>query len=317
MPGYSAAVLERVRNPQRVGTLPESAEVGTGEAGSLGRRTIARIQVRVQDGRIVEARFKVFGCSAAIAATGLVTEWLEGASLEDARRFTAERAWSIWPCRRSGRTWPASRWTPRGRRCAMRREGGTARRSRSPRARRGHHAPVVETARPAAAAHRHQGRRLLGLRYTFAFDGAPRATRPNLRGTGRREGVRGPAEPQAAGRHGPRLRRGQPDGHEFHSATRTRRARAAAARSFSTPRTLDPKPRRPQNLQDIAPKGLNEDIVRLISAKKDEPEWLLEWRLKAYRAWLKMTEPTWPNVNYDPIDYQAISYYSAPKRRRS
>ncbi len=68
--------------------------------------------------------------------------------------------------------------------------------------------------------------------------------------------------------------------------------------------------------QDIAPKGLNEDIVRLISSKKDEPEWLLEWRLKAFRVWLKMTEPTWQNVRYDPIDYQAISYYAAPKERK-
>jgi len=87
---YSAAVLERVRNPQRVGVLPESPEVGTGEAGSLDSGTLARIQVRVQRGRIVEARFKVFGCSAAIAATSLVTEWLEGGSLEDAGRMTAE-----------------------------------------------------------------------------------------------------------------------------------------------------------------------------------------------------------------------------------
>ena len=68
--------------------------------------------------------------------------------------------------------------------------------------------------------------------------------------------------------------------------------------------------------QDIAPKGLNEDIVRLISSKKDEPEWLLEWRLKAFRVWLKMTEPTWQNVRYDPIDYQAISYYAAPKEKK-
>jgi Fe-S cluster assembly protein SufB len=68
--------------------------------------------------------------------------------------------------------------------------------------------------------------------------------------------------------------------------------------------------------QDIAPKGLNEDIVRLISGKKGEPEWLLEWRLKAYRAWLKMTEPTWQNVTYEPIDYQAISYYAAPKEKK-
>jgi nitrogen fixation NifU-like protein len=91
MAAYSAAVLERVRNPQRVGTLPQSAEVGTGEAGSLDAGTFARIQVRVRSGRIVEARFKVFGCSAAIAAAGLVAEWLEGASLDEARHLTAER----------------------------------------------------------------------------------------------------------------------------------------------------------------------------------------------------------------------------------
>jgi Fe-S cluster assembly protein SufB len=65
---------------------------------------------------------------------------------------------------------------------------------------------------------------------------------------------------------------------------------------------------------DIAPPGLSEDIVRLISAKKREPAWLLEWRLKAYRGWLKMTEPhSWPNIRYAPVDYQAISYYSAPR----
>jgi Fe-S cluster assembly protein SufB len=68
--------------------------------------------------------------------------------------------------------------------------------------------------------------------------------------------------------------------------------------------------------QDIAPKGLNEDIIRLISAKKAEPEWLLEWRLRAYRVWLKMSEPTWQNVTYDTIDYQAISYYAAPKEKK-
>ncbi|HET6779037.1 MAG TPA: Fe-S cluster assembly protein SufB [Gemmatimonadales bacterium] len=65
---------------------------------------------------------------------------------------------------------------------------------------------------------------------------------------------------------------------------------------------------------DIAPRGLNEDIIRLISAKKGEPEWLLEWRLKAYRGWLKMTEPhNWPNITYTPVDYQALRYYAAPK----
>jgi Fe-S cluster assembly protein SufB len=63
------------------------------------------------------------------------------------------------------------------------------------------------------------------------------------------------------------------------------------------------------------PRGLNEDVIRLISAKKHEPAWLLEWRLKAYRAWLTMTEPTWQNVKFNPIDYQAIIYYSAPKQR--
>jgi Fe-S cluster assembly protein SufB len=68
--------------------------------------------------------------------------------------------------------------------------------------------------------------------------------------------------------------------------------------------------------QEIAPKGLNEDIIRLISAKKEEPEWLLEWRLKAYRIWLKMSEPTWQNVKYEPIDYQDISYYAAPKQKK-
>ncbi len=59
--------------------------------------------------------------------------------------------------------------------------------------------------------------------------------------------------------------------------------------------------------------GLSEDVVRAISAKKEEPEWLLEWRLKAYRKWLTLTEPHWANVKYPPIDYQAIRYYSAPK----
>ena len=64
------------------------------------------------------------------------------------------------------------------------------------------------------------------------------------------------------------------------------------------------------------PKGLSEDVVRLISAKKNEPEWLLEWRLKAYRHWLTMKEPTWQNVKYDPINYQDIIYYSAPKKKK-
>ncbi|HET6579636.1 MAG TPA: Fe-S cluster assembly protein SufB [Gemmatimonadales bacterium] len=67
---------------------------------------------------------------------------------------------------------------------------------------------------------------------------------------------------------------------------------------------------------DVAPKGLNEDIIRLISAKKQEPAWLLEWRLKAFRGWRKMTEPHhWANLTYTPVDYQSISYYSAPRTK--
>ncbi|MCH9014448.1 MAG: Fe-S cluster assembly protein SufB [Gemmatimonadetes bacterium] len=67
---------------------------------------------------------------------------------------------------------------------------------------------------------------------------------------------------------------------------------------------------------DQIPPGLNEDIIRLISAKKEEPDWLLEWRLKAYRRWTEMREPTWANVKFDPIDYQSIVYYSAPKSKK-
>jgi Fe-S cluster assembly protein SufB len=67
--------------------------------------------------------------------------------------------------------------------------------------------------------------------------------------------------------------------------------------------------------QDVAPPGLNEDIIRMISAKKNEPEWLLEWRLKAYRYWLTIKEPTWHNVHYPPINYQGVSYYAAPKKK--
>ena len=64
---------------------------------------------------------------------------------------------------------------------------------------------------------------------------------------------------------------------------------------------------------ESAPPGLNEDIIRLISRKKKEPEWLLDWRLKAYRHWLTMKEPTWPDVHYPPIDYQDITYFSRPR----
>jgi Fe-S cluster assembly protein SufB len=67
---------------------------------------------------------------------------------------------------------------------------------------------------------------------------------------------------------------------------------------------------------ESAPKGLSEDTIRMISAKKNEPEWLLEFRLQAYRHWLTMTEPQWPNVHYPKIDFQAISYYAAPKPKK-
>ena len=67
--------------------------------------------------------------------------------------------------------------------------------------------------------------------------------------------------------------------------------------------------------QEFAPPGLNEDTIRFISQKKGEPEWMLEWRLEAYRGWLEMAVPTWQNVTFPPIDFQAISYYAAPKQR--
>ncbi|UCV21584.1 MULTISPECIES: Fe-S cluster assembly protein SufB [Azonexaceae] len=67
---------------------------------------------------------------------------------------------------------------------------------------------------------------------------------------------------------------------------------------------------------DSVPQGLNEEVIRLISAKKDEPEFMLEWRLKAYRHWLTMREPGWSTIHHPPIDYQAISYYSAPRSRK-
>jgi len=66
---------------------------------------------------------------------------------------------------------------------------------------------------------------------------------------------------------------------------------------------------------DEAPKGLDENTVRFISAKKNEPEWMLEWRLKAFRQWQKMEEPHWANLHYPKIDYQDIIYYSAPKQK--
>src|SRR5690349_19908521 len=73
--------------------------------------------------------------------------------------------------------------------------------------------------------------------------------------------------------------------------------------------------------EERVPKGLNEDIIRLISAKKNEPEFMLQWRLKAYRHWVSLekaqAEPKWANIKYSPINYQGIAYYSAPKRKPS
>src|SRR5687768_7819970 len=87
---YSEEVLNRVREPKRVGTL-DGEHVGTGEVGTLDEGTVVRIQVRRSGDRIAEARFKVFGCSAAIASASLVAEWLDGARMDQARAVTAER----------------------------------------------------------------------------------------------------------------------------------------------------------------------------------------------------------------------------------
>lgn len=89
---YSAEVLRRVRDPQRVGALPvDDVDVGTGETGTLDEGTVTRIQVRVKDQTVTEARFKVFGCSGAIASASLIAELLEGASIDEARELKAER----------------------------------------------------------------------------------------------------------------------------------------------------------------------------------------------------------------------------------
>ena len=87
---YSEEVLNRVRDPKRAGSL-EGEQVGTGEVGTLDEGTVVRIQVRTDGDRIVQARFKVFGCSAAIASASLVAEWFESASIGEARQLTPER----------------------------------------------------------------------------------------------------------------------------------------------------------------------------------------------------------------------------------
>jgi Fe-S cluster assembly protein SufB len=67
---------------------------------------------------------------------------------------------------------------------------------------------------------------------------------------------------------------------------------------------------------DLAPVGLNEDTIRFISSKKKEPEWMLQWRLDAFKVWLQMKTPTWSNVQFPEIDYQSIIYYAAPKQKK-
>ena len=67
---------------------------------------------------------------------------------------------------------------------------------------------------------------------------------------------------------------------------------------------------------DTIPPGLNEEVIRVISKKKNEPEFMLNWRLKAYRHWLTMKEPTWQFAKYPPVDYQGVIYYAAPKNRK-
>ena len=67
---------------------------------------------------------------------------------------------------------------------------------------------------------------------------------------------------------------------------------------------------------DTLPPGLNEDVIRFISERKDEPEWLTQWRLQAFQQWQDMTEPDWPHLHYPEVDFQSISYYSALKAKR-
>lgn len=88
---YSDEVLARVREPQRVGALPTGPGVGTGTSGTLEQGTAIRIDVRVDGACVVEARFKVFGCSAAIASASLMAEWLEGARVDEMATLTAAR----------------------------------------------------------------------------------------------------------------------------------------------------------------------------------------------------------------------------------
>ena len=68
--------------------------------------------------------------------------------------------------------------------------------------------------------------------------------------------------------------------------------------------------------QETLPPGLDEDVIKIISKKKDEPKWLLDWRLNAYKKWKKMTEPSWAKINYPKINYQDISYFSSPKKKK-
>ena len=186
-----------------------------------------------------------------------------------------------------------------------------------------------------------------GLSYTFAWEAAPREGDHVFEGADGSKVFVDPKSYQFIRGHDARLRHGarQPGSS---SITRMRRARAGAGRVLVSKRPVPVSSveldtgswtgswqlsTSTETIEELAtreykygfvtdvesetiPKGLNEDVVRLISQKKNEPEWLLEWRLKAYRLWLTMKEPTWQNVKYDPINYQDIVYYSAPKKKK-
>src|SRR5207237_5182049 len=152
--------------------------------------------------------------------------------------------------------------------------------------------------------------------------------RPRVRGFGWRAGLRRSQKPAAARRHGAGLRH-EPDQQWIHfqqpereehlrvRCVLQRRGYRAAGRSYvsTSTQTIEELANREYKYgfvtdveQDAAPRGLSEDIVRLISSKKGEPEWLLDWRLKAYRMWLTMKERAWQHVTYAPVAYQNILY---------
>src|SRR5262249_40936756 len=106
-----------------------------------------------------------------------------------------------------------------------------------------------------------------------------------------------------------RTRRRQPDGaRAMNEAVKNRELRDKIAQDYEWGFVSDVE-------QEVAPKGLSEDTIRLISGKKGEPEWMLDWRLKAYRSWLEMEEVTWAKLDIPDIDYQDAYYYAAPKAK--